>query len=173
MTMTTPSKFVLRPYQSEAVDRAVQFLRSKSDRHGIAVLPTGSGKSLVIAEIVKALDGPCLVFQPSREILRQNFAKLMHYGFRPGVYSASLGKKQISGEVTLATIGSVVRKATHFDHIKYVLIDECHLVNAGAGMYSEFFKALEGQGLRILGLTATPYRLASTMQGSMLRFLTR
>lgn len=165
--------FTLRPYQTDAVDRSVEFLTQKRERHGLLVLPTGSGKSLVIAGIVDRLDGPCLIFQPSREILRQNFTKLMHYGYRPAVYSASLGKKQISGEVTLATIGSVVKKPELFDRVRYVLIDECHLVNAGAGMYREFLDALESRGLRILGLTATPYRLNSTMQGAMLRFLTR
>lgn len=167
------TEFTLRPYQQEAVDKGVRFLTAPIRNHGILVLPTGSGKSLVIANIVKELNAPALVFQPSREILRQNFSKLVAYGFRPAVYSASLGKKQVSGGVTLATIGSVVRKIQYFDHVKYILVDECHLVNAGGGMYKEFFEALEHQGLRILGLTATPYRLASTMQGPILKFLTR
>lgn len=165
--------FTLRPYQREASDRSVSFLTSKSDKHGLLVLPTGSGKSLVIADIVKRLDAPSLVFQPSREILKQNFAKLMHYGFRPAVYSASLGKKQISMAVTLATIGSVAKNAADFDRVKYILVDECHLVRADQGMYATFFKALESRGLRILGLTATPYRLTSTMEGPILKFLTR
>jgi DNA repair protein RadD len=172
--MSTPSPaFTLRPYQREAADRAVQFLTGRSTKHGILVLPTGSGKSICIAEIVKRLDGPCLVFQPSREILRQNFSKLVHYGFRPGVYSASLGKKQISGAVTLATIGSVARKPELFEHVKYFLVDECHLVSSISGQYRDFFQSLEHRKIRLLGLTATPYRLASTLQGSILRFLTR
>jgi DNA repair protein RadD len=125
----------------------------------------------VIASIVNELKEPSLVFQPSKEILRQNFSKLMAYGFRPAVYSASLGKKQVSGGVTLATIGSVVRKAEHFDHVKHVLVDECHLVSPAEGMYKSFFGQLSEP--RILGLTATPYRLASTMQGPILKFLTR
>jgi DNA repair protein RadD len=171
--MIESHSFTLRPYQREAVDRSVRFLSARSDRHGLLVLPTGSGKSLVIANIVKELNAACLVFQPSREILKQNFAKLMAYGFRPGVYSASLGKKQISGAVTLATIGSVVKKAEHFEHVKYIIVDECHLVSPEAGMYARFFEALSHQQIRILGLTATPYRLTSTMQGPILRFLTR
>lgn len=171
--MIDANRFTLRPYQTEAVDRSVKFLTAKSDKHGLLVLPTGSGKSLVIASIVKRLDAPCLVFQPSREILRQNFAKLMAYGFRPAVYSASLGKRQISMAVTLATIGSVARNAEDFEHVKYVLVDECHLCNASRGMYAEFFEALQHRGIRILGLTATPYRLTSTMEGPILKFLTR
>ncbi len=172
-SMSTQPQFTLRPYQVEASDRSVAFLKSKSDKHGLLVLPTGSGKSLIIADTVQRLDGPTLVFQPSREILKQNFAKLMHYGFRPAVYSASLGKKQISMEVTMATIGSVAKNAADFDHVKYVLVDECDLINAKAGMYCDFFKALESRKVRILGLTATPYRLTSTMEGPVLKFLTR
>lgn len=163
--------FTLRPYQQEAVERSVRFLSAPIDRHGLLVLPTGSGKSLVIAGIVDQLKAPSLVFQPSREILRQNYSKLIHYGYRPAVYSASIGKRQISNAVTLATIGSVAKRAALFDHIKYVLIDEAHAVNPADGMYSAFLKQLPG--VRILGLTATPYRLASTMQGSILKFLTR
>lgn len=166
-------KFTLRPYQTEAVDKCVRFLRGPRQRNGLAILPTGSGKSLVLAEVVKWLDGAALVFQPSKEILQQNFGKLMHYGFKPAVYSASLGKKQISGAVTLATIGSVVRHVKDFLDVRYVLIDEAHLCNAATGMYKEFFDAFEGRDVRILGLTATPYRLTSTMEGPILKFLTR
>jgi DNA repair protein RadD len=52
-----------------------------------------------------------------------------------------------------------------------VLIDECHLVNAKAGMYRDFLAAMPHA--RLIGLTATPYRLASNSFGSQLRFLTR
>jgi DNA repair protein RadD len=174
VTVMIPSNtFTLRPYQREASEASVRFLTSHSRKHGLLVLPTGSGKSLVIADIVEKLQAPTLVFQPSREILKQNFAKLMKYGFRPAVYSASLGRKQISLAVTLATIGSVAKNASDFDHVKYIIIDECHGVNAKSGMYAAFFQQLESQGIRILGLTATPYRLVSTMDGPILKFLTR
>ena len=98
--------FILRPYQEQAVDLGVKSLMASSVP-GIEVLPVGSGKSLVIANIVKRLDGPCIVFQPSKEILEQNYAKLVAYGEYPSVFSASLGKKQV-GDITLATIGSVM-----------------------------------------------------------------
>lgn len=167
----TPT-IIPRWYQSESSDAGSRHLMSpKYNGGGLIVLPTGSGKSVVLASIVSKLDGPALIFQPSREILKQNFEKLMHYGFRPAVYSASLGKKQISGAVTLATIGSVVKRAEDFAHVRYVLIDECHAVSPGAGMYAEFLKRLPNA--RLLGTTATPFRLSSTMQGSILKFLTR
>ncbi len=129
-----------------------------------------SGKSLVIANIVKRLQAPTLVFQPSKEILEQNHAKLESYGYKAGIYSASLGLKRVS-EITLATIGSVKNHPDLFSKFRFILIDECHLVNAKGGMYKTFIEGIEQ--CRVLGLTATPYRLATNSFGSELRFLTR
>jgi DNA repair protein RadD len=176
------SGYQLRSYQREAVDRGVAYLTNPAlrGRNGIIVAPTGSGKSLIIAGIATALPGPCVVFQPTREILQQNAAKLAAYGYKPALYSASVGRKEI-GTITLATIGSVVHHLEAFRQFPYVLIDECHLVNPKTieqadgskvgGMYREFLVGLEQA--RILGLTATPFRLASNSYGSILRFLTR
>ena len=164
--------FVLRPYQNESVDRAINFMKTApAGKNGLVMLPTGSGKSLVIANIVKQLDAPCLIFQPSKEILEQNEGKLRSYGIRPAIYSASMGRAQV-GEVTLATIGSVRKQSDRFQDMKYLLIDECHLVNAKSGMYKAFFESLPE--VRILGLSATPYRLTTDgYGGSILKFLTR
>ena len=163
--------FVLRDYQSHAVDKGVRFLRHGHDQGGLVVLPTGAGKSLVIAGIVQSLDAPCLIFQPSKEILEQNANKLLAYGFDPKVFSASMGTKDI-GQITLATIGSAKTVPHLFDQFPYVMVDEAHLVNAKAGMYKEFFESLGD--VRIVGLTATPYRLSTDgYGGSMLKFLTR
>lgn len=168
--------FQLRPYQQEAAARALEFLRTptpkrKQPKHGVVIAPTGSGKSLIIANIVMGLDGPCLVFQPRKEILEQNYSKFVAYGYQPAVYSASMRKRQI-GDITLATIGSVRKNPGLFQDVKYVIVDECHLVSSKSGMYADFFKALGD--IRILGLTATPYRLSvDGYGGAMLRFITR
>ncbi len=162
--------FVLRPYQEQAVKAAASFLRFGKDGNGIIVLPTGAGKSVVIANIPKQLDGPVVIFQPSKEILEQNYGKLRAYGYDASIYSASMNEKRIS-DLTFATIGSVKSNVELFRHFKYILVDECHLVSAKGGMYHDFIKAMDGA--RALGLTATPYRLASNSFGSELRFLTR
>ena len=162
--------YKLRPYQQEASDRAVQFFGGKTNGNAIEVLPTGSGKSLVIADIASRLDGNTLVFQPSKEILEQNFAKLCSYGILDcSIYSASFNSKEIS-RITFATIGSVIRHTEHFHCFKNAIIDECHLVNSKGGMYKEF---ISETGCKVLGLTATPYRLSSSRWGAMLKFITR
>lgn len=162
--------FTLRPYQKQASDAAVRLFNLKKDKNGIIVLPTGSGKSCVIADIASRIDSPLLVFQPSKEILEQNYAKLCSHGIIDcGVYSASVGCKDIN-RITFATIGSVMNHMDDFDCFKYVIIDECHCVNAKGGQYKEF---IEAKNRRVVGLTATPYRLDRAGEGSVLKFLTR
>lgn len=164
-------RFQLRWYQQEAVDAGLAFFRGKSKQNGILVLPTGAGKSLVIANIAMQLGGKTLVFSPSQEILTQNAEKIRAYGFEPGVWSASLGRKD-RREITLATIGSVDKCPELFADVDNVLIDECHLVNAKLGMYKRFLEALKKK--KLLGLSALPARLSSdNVGGSMLKFLTR
>jgi len=153
--------YKLRPYQQEASDAAVQFFLSKDKWNGLIVAPTGSGKSLLIADIARQLDGNVIVLQPSKEILEQNFAKLKSYGVEDcSIYSASLKSKEVS-RITFATIGSVINHIELFDNFKAVIVDECHGVNAAEGMYKTF---IEKVPRKVLGLTATPYRL-NTSQG--------
>ena len=65
--------YQLRDYQKSASDAAVSVFKSKEKKNYVIVLPTGAGKSLVIANIAARIDGPLIVFQPSKEILEQNF----------------------------------------------------------------------------------------------------
>ncbi len=118
-------QYSLRLYQQQASDAAVRYLENKAVTKGagLIVLPTGSGKSLVIADIVNRLDADVLILQPSKEILEQNFQKLVSYGFIfCSIYSASCGQKRIS-KATFATIGSVYKKPEAFKHFDYVIVD--------------------------------------------------
>lgn len=154
-------KYILRDYQQECSDRAVNFFRAKTKSNGLLVVPTGAGKSLIIAEIASRLNDNVLVFQPSKEILDQNFNKLRSYGVEDcSIYSASFRSKKIS-RITFATIGSVKAHMEDFNHFRYIIVDECHLVNAVGGLYKDFFECAER---KIIGLTATPYRLDATLQ---------
>ncbi len=161
--------FQLRPYQSESINLSVNFLNSDSNENALVILPTGSGKSVVIAKILEPLEGKTIVLQPSKEILEQNYEKFSNYG-KASIYSASAGEKRID-KVTFCTIGSVINKKHLFKGLKNILIDECHLVNSDAGMYSDFIKSFPNA--KVLGLTATPYRLETTSTGPQLTFLTR
>lgn len=151
--------YKLRDYQEEASEIAVQHLTTYGQPF-ILQAATGAGKSIIIADIASKMKGKGLVFQPSKELLEQNYEKFMSYepDFEVGVYSASMGSKNI-GHVTYATIGSVYKNPDLFKDVEWVIIDECHLVNPANfdGMYTTFLKAI---GCRaVCGLTATPYRM--------------
>ena len=167
-----PQHFDPRWYQHNAIDTGIAFFNEPKNKlgNGIIVLPTGSGKSIVIALIIQGLPGKTIVLQPSKEILEQNYAKLQSYGYSAGIYSASLNKKEVR-KITFATIGSIVNNAHLFQDFQHIIVDECDLINSAGGQYKRFFESLDK--VKVLGLTATPYRLASNSFGSELRFITR
>ncbi len=164
--------FKLRDYQQAASDKAVAFLLDIKKRHnGLIVIPTGGGKSWIIADIANRLNSNVLIFCPSKEILTQNYEKMQIVcPFDCSVYSASVGQKQIA-KITFATIGSAINHMDEFQCFKYIIVDEAHLCNPKEGMYKTFFETVN---CKVLGLTATPYRLSSSQGfGSMLKFITR
>lgn len=163
--------FTPRPYQAEAIDKGIDFFSDRKKKYNaIEILPTGAGKSLVVANIASGLHGNTLILQPSKEILAQNYEKFTSYGFRAGIYSASLKEKYVD-KVTFATIGSIATKHHLFKEFSNIIVDECHRVNSKQGMYKDLIKTLGHT--KVLGLTATPYRLSSAEGGAMLKFLTR
>lgn len=161
-------KYALRDYQQSASDAAVHAFHT--GRNGLIIVPTGGGKSLIIADIAARLGQQLLVLQPSKEILEQNYLKLRSYGITDcSIYSASVGCKEI-GRITFAMIGSVMGHIDDFNCFRYVVVDEAHYVNAKAGMYKQF---IEARSRVVIGFTATPFRLATNRLGSILKFLTR
>jgi len=160
-----------RDYQEGGIVKGVYFFNHDTESSALIVAPTGSGKSLYIANIADRLSGDVLVLQPSKEILEQNYAKFVHYGGHAGVYSASAGRKDIA-RVTFATPVSVKNALSKFSHITQVIIDECHLMSdPKSGIMKDILDSLNNP--KILGLTATPFRMSYVMGGSMLKFLTR
>jgi DNA repair protein RadD len=127
------TQYVPRYYQEEASSRGLAFLleqlKKKRDRkNGIIYLPTGAGKSIVVGALAAALaEYGVIGFQPTKEILQQNLDKIQSYGFKPEVFSASMGKRNI-GDVTMATIGSVYKQPELFQDFQFGMIDECHLL---------------------------------------------
>ena len=150
--------YKLRDYQKKAVESGLKLFNSDKRELGICILPSGAGKSLVIASVGKQLKGDTIVFQPTLEILEQNLSKIHEFGFHDvGVFSASAKRKDF-GKITFATIGSIFNRKEEWGRFKNIIVDECQLVSAKSGMYSQFIKENGGS---VLGVTATPYRLHS------------
>lgn len=158
----------LRPYQQKAIDDVMQWM-SQHDGNPCVVLPTGAGKSHIVAAMCKQVlqDWPetrILMLTHVKELIEQNAAKMREHwpGVPMGIYSASIGKKQLGEPITFAGIQSIRTRANDVGHVDLVIIDECHLVShKDEGGYREFLKALKAinPALRVVGLTATPYRL--------------
>jgi DNA repair protein RadD len=153
----------LRPNQIEPVKKGVEFFKTKKPHPSIIVAPTAFGKSIVIAEIAHQLGEKILVIQPSKELLEQNYNKFINLGGKASIYSASMNEKEI-GDVTYATIGSIVNIAWKFHElgIRKVIIDECdRFPREPDGMLRRFLTA--AKITHVLGLTATPLKLQTNM----------
>jgi DNA repair protein RadD len=157
----------LREYQRRAVDSIKNYLEFKIGNPVVAA-PTGSGKSLIIAyfikeEIEKKSDKKIIIVTHVKELAIQNYEEFYNItvGINCGIYSAGLNRKNIS-QVTFATIGSIVTKTAEFGHIDYLLIDEVHMADTTREtMYKKFINGLAKNNpkIRIIGFSATPYRL--------------
>jgi len=145
--------YLLRDYQEQAVIAALSI---KKKKNGLLVLPTGTGKSFIIAEIIKRSNKKTVILQPTKEILEQNVAKIKLIGFTDiGIFSASMDEKTI-GKATFATIGTIIKYKDKFENFDQIIVDEAHSVNSKGGQYEKFIKSL---GKPVIGLTATPFRM--------------
>jgi DNA repair protein RadD len=133
-------------------------------------LPTGAGKSPVIAEVCRRVVGwrrRVLVLAHVKELVQQLSDSIKKHwgeiGAPVGVLSAGLGSRTID-VVTVAGIQSAYRRACDIGKVDLVLVDECHMIpHSGEGMYRTLLKDLRtiNPSLVLAGLTATPYRLQS------------
>jgi len=175
--------YTLRPYQQQAVAATLTHFRQTDDA-AVIVLPTGSGKSLVISELASLARHKILVLAHVKELVEQNHDKYQSYGLTAGIYSAGLGRKQLEHQVTFASIQSAAPNLADFsEYYSLVIIDECHRIGLshdgeqsqsndnnkdkekkkGQNQYQQLISQLKKANpkLKVLGLTATPFRLGS------------
>lgn len=158
----------LRYYQAAAINDCYTHLQT-SDGNPVIVIPTGGGKTAVIATLcsdaVQTWNGRVLVIAHVKELLQQtaNTLQKMCPTIPVGVYSAGLKRRQLGCPVTVAGVQSVYNRAEELGRIDLVIVDEAHLIPPdGDGMYRTLIDALTelNPDVRVIGLTATPYRLA-------------
>ena len=161
----------LRDYQVAAVDSIFDYFTKGNKGNPLIAMPPGTGKSVVIASLLERIyqQAPgqrVMMVTHVKELIQQNHERLIQlWPHAPcGIYSASLRRQDIYQSITLAGIGSVAKRAVEFGHIDLIIIDEAHLVsNTQSTMYRKFLNALLKINplLKVIGLTATPYRLSN------------
>lgn len=160
----------LRPYQRAAIDAIYQYFQS-STGNPLVVLPTGTGKSVVLAkfmqEVIEAWpDTRIICLTHIRELISQNFAELIRiWPEAPaGINSSGLGRRDTRSQILFCGIQSVHRCAHLIQDADLVIVDEAHLIPRKSDtMYQRFLGDLKSMNpcLKVIGLTATPYRLDS------------
>ena len=106
--------YELRPYQQEAVERTIKHFR-KSNESAVIVLPTGAGKSLVIAALARLAKQRILILAHVKELVEQNHAKLSAIGVNAGIYAAGLKQKDSHHQITFASVQSLAPNLDQFD----------------------------------------------------------
>ena len=160
---------MLRDYQQRTIDQLYKWFADGRKGHPCIELPTGSGKSHIVAALCKEAiqtwpETRILMLTHVKELIEQNADKMLtHWPNAPlGIYSAGMRRRDIGEPITFAGIQSVRNKADQIGHVDLVLIDECHLVShKQVGGYRKLIDDLTAinPALRVIGLTATPYRL--------------
>ena len=164
--------YILRPRQLEAVNKIDEFILNSKKNHGIFVYPTSFGKSLVISSLAsKYPDKYFINVTNSKELLKQNYEKYTSYGFEAQICSASLNSKEV-GRVTFATITTLSKFIDFFKDKDVVIVDdEAQEGSATGSQLSEFVKKLKNY--KLVGVTATPFRLSQSMEGTSLKMMNR
>lgn len=150
----------LRGYQSEAVDAV--FDKWKTDKNTLLVLPTGTGKTTVIAAIAERVvqgGGRFMFCAHTTELCQQAGREIEAFtGIPCAIEKASETAQDALSPITIASIQSIgqSRRMQRFSpsHYDVVGVDEGHRVLGG--MYRRVFNYFDGA--KGLGCTATPDR---------------
>lgn len=172
----------LREYQIRAIEQLYNWFSAGNQGHPCLVLPTGAGKSVIIAALCRdALQNwpetRILMLTHVKELIEQNYAKMRAVwpNAPVGVYSASMRRKELGEPITFAGIQSIRNKSDQIGHVDLVIVDECFsagtkvstptgekdidIVRCGDTIYNAF-----GVGT-VLGVSAKP-----TLETYMLEF---
>lgn len=179
----------LRWYQEEAVQSLFDYFAHKQGVNAdgtpikanpLLAMPTGTGKSHVIAEFIRRAMSTypgtrVMMLTHVKELIEQNAKKLQEaWPHAPlGIYSAGLKSRDAFQPIIFGGIQSAVGKYPLFGRRDLLIIDEAHLLSPTQDTsYQKFIAELQGTAegidpvspncnpfLKVIGLTATPYRL--------------
>ena len=163
----------LRDYQERATNNGLRFLFEGQQRSGLILMPTGTGKSVVIGETVNRIKyyypaARIVMLTHVKELVEQNHEKAVSMCSHDiGLWSAGLRKKQYGSDIVFAGIDTVARNPQHLSDRHIVLIDEAHRVahrpNTNYRNVTDHLLQ-HNPNLKVLGYTATGYRMGQGIQ---------
>ena len=158
-----------RPYQQEALDALHRDICER-DGNPCIVIPTGGGKSAIIAWTIKRWketypEFRCIVLAHRKELIEQNSEEMreIYEQAEIGIYSAALNRRDVDSPILFASIDSVFRRSGEFTPWDVIIVDEAHRIPfSGEGKYRRFITECKkiNPKLRVIGFTATPFRMA-------------
>lgn len=167
---------ILRPYQTAASHAADEAMRQGQSGFCL-IIPTGGGKTIVMADMIHRWlttwpDTRVAVLAHTKELVEQNASKFAAFWQTQnqtpaptGIYCAGLKRRDMDAPVLFASIQSVSRKAMQLGMFDVLLIDEAHHIPTARdeGIWRTFINDARraNPNLRIIGLSATPWRLGS------------
>ena len=169
MALPSLEPLPLWDFQEPAVESIFEHF-AEYDSSPIVVAPTGSGKSTILAEFIRRSIARFpgtrfIVLAHVAELLKQDAAAIIRQcpGIKVTFYSDTIGKKDLSGQVIVAGIQSIYKKAFKIPTPapSLVIIDEAHLLSPKDGtMYRKFLSELSlvNPDIKCVGLSATPFR---------------
>ncbi len=158
-------EMILYPFQKEAKEAVLQHWE-RGNKAALISMPTGSGKTIVFSEILRASLSPNgergLVLVHRDELLRQGVEKIRLVWPQVSLSTVDACSRSYSGQVTLGSVMSVVRRLEEVPRIGTVVTDEAH--HAPARSWLKIYDQVGGVNPDWchLGVTATPIRAKGT-----------
>ncbi len=163
----------LRPYQAEGLTALWNYFEGGGRGHPLIAWPTGTGKGIIPAVFIEYVlktfpNQRFLMITHVKELIKQNLKnlKLIWPDSPVGVFSAGLKQKDTAFPIVFGGIQSMIKCPQIFGHRDIIFIDEAHLISVDeSSMYLTFIAAMKliNPNVRVIGLTATPFRMGQGM----------
>jgi superfamily II DNA or RNA helicase len=150
----------LRPYQEQAIE-AVNVAENRGIRRQLVVLPTGSGKTVVLAHLVNRRPGRALVLAHRDELITQSVQKLAMIGGTLDIGVVKAQRDERDAAVIVASMQTLANpnRLARMPRFSTVIVDEAH--HAVSRSYMEIIEGLgcfREDGPLTVGFTATAGR---------------
>lgn len=156
------SNILLRNYQKEALESVNKSFDDKITTQ-LIVLPTGTGKTVILAAIAKHFNKKTLILAHRDELIQQTKKILKLYWPEADIGISKAELHEINHQIVIGSVQSCSRRKRleqlKKENFELLIIDEAH--HSTADSYKKIIKALGFAGNKnklLVGVTATPER---------------